>query len=354
MCEGPARVPSFSGPSRPGADYTGKVAPEPLHPLLVVIGPTASGKSHLALALARRFQGEIVNCDSLQIYCGMDIGTAKTPPAERGGVPHHLFDFLAPGETYNAGQFAADARRAITGITGRGRLAVLAGGTGFYLRALLQGLADGPVRDEALRERLSERETGRPGSLHRLLRRLDALTAARIHPNDRHKTIRALEICLLARRPASQVFAQGSRPLEGYRVLQLGLDPPRPLLHQRIAARTEAMFAQGLLEEVRSLLQQGVPPTAKAFESIGYKEALACLRGELTRAAALELTTIATRQYAKRQMTWFRRDPGVRWLAGFGDDPRTLALAEEIAGCWLAEFTTVTQTTPPPAPYYIP
>lgn len=305
-------------------------------------GPTASGKSHLALELARVYGGEIVNCDSLQIYRGLDIGTAKTPPGERGGIAHHLFDLLEPEETYNAGQYAADARRTLAEIAARGRLPVLAGGTGFYLKALLQGLTDGPVRDEALRERLSRREARRPGSLHRILTRLDGTTAARIHPNDRHKTIRALEICLLARRPASRVFEQGSQPLEGYRTFKLGLDPPRPLLHGRIAARTEAMFGRGLMEEVRGLLGRGVPADAKAFESIGYKEALACLRGDLTQEAAAELTTIATRQYAKRQMTWFRRDPDIRWLAGFGDDRQVSDLAVRMIGAWLAEFTTVT------------
>lgn len=318
------------------------MAPAPLSPLLVVCGPTASGKSHLALALAAQFEGEIVNCDSLQVYRGLDVGTAKTPPAERGGIPHHLFDLLAPDEIYNAGQYASDARRILAEITARGRLPVLAGGTGFYLRALLHGLADGPVRDETLRERLARREARRPGSLHRILRRLDEPTAARIHPNDLHKTIRALEICLLARRPASQVFDAGSLPLEGYRVLQLGLNPPRPELHRRIEARTAAMFGQGLLEEVRSLLAEGVPPKAKAFESIGYKEALACLRGALSPSEAAELTVIATRQYAKRQMTWFRREAGIRWLNGFGDDPEILNRARAIAGAWLAEFTKIT------------
>lgn len=318
------------------------MASPPLSPLLIVCGPTASGKSHLALALAERFGGEIVNCDSLQVYRGLDVGTAKTPPAERGGIPHHLFDLLTPDEIYNAGQYAADARRIIAAVAARGRLPVLAGGTGFYLRALLRGLADGPVRDEALRERLAQRETRRSGSLHRILRRLDARTAARIHANDLQKTIRALEICLLARRPASKVFDAGSLPLEGYSVLQLGLNPPRPELHQRIAARTAAMFGQGLLEEVRGLLAEGVPPTAKAFESIGYKEALACLRGDLTPAAATELTTIATRQYAKRQMTWFRREAGIRWLDGFGDDLEILGRAQVMVGSWLSEFTLIT------------
>lgn len=305
-------------------------------------GPTASGKSGLALALARRLGGEIVNCDSLQIYRGLDIGTAKTPPAERGGIPHHLFDLLEPQEIYNAGRYSTDARHTLREIGQRGRLAVVVGGTGFYLKALLDGLGEGPQRDDALRARLARREARRPGSLHRLLLRLDGATAAGIHAKDVQKTIRALEIRLLERRPASDVFAAGARPLEGHATLIIGLDPPRAELHSRIARRTREMYEAGLLEEVRALLVRGVPDTAKAFESIGYKQALACLRGELTPDSAVELTTIATRQYAKRQMTWFRRQKDVEWLHGFGDEARIEAAAEARVAGWMAEFTKIT------------
>lgn len=291
------------------------------HPLIVVAGPTCSGKSALALAIARQAGGEVVNCDSLQIYRGMDIGTAKTPPEERAGVPHHLFDILEPQEVFSAGAYARLARGVLEEIRERGRVPVIAGGTGFYLRALLEGLAEAPPRDDALRARLMQRESKRPGSLHRILRRLDPRTAAGIHPNDVQKTVRAVEICLLTRRPASQLFLQGRRPLEGFRILKLGLRPPRQRLVERIQERTRRMFEQGLLEEVRGLLARGVPKDAKAFESIGYKEALACLEGELDLRQAVELAAIATRQYAKRQMTWFRKEPGMVWLEGFGDDP---------------------------------
>lgn len=297
------------------------------HPLVAVLGPTCAGKSRLALEIARRMGGEIVNCDSLQLYRGMDIGTAKTPPQERAGVPHHLFDVLEPHEVSSAGAYAREARRALAEIRARGAVAVLAGGTGFYLRALLEGLAEAPPRDEALRARLIRRERKRPRSLHRLLRRFDPATAASIHPNDVQKTVRALEICLAARRPASQIFAAGRDPLRGWRVLKLGLNPPRPQLASRIRERTRRMFEQGLLEEVQGLLEQGVPPDAKALESIGYKEALECIRGRISAVEAVERTVTATRQYAKRQMTWFRREPAVIWLPGFGDDPSTAAAA---------------------------
>lgn len=307
------------------------------HPLLVILGPTCSGKSSLALQAARRLRGEILNCDSLQLYRGMDIGTAKTPLEERAGVPHHLFDILDPWEVFSAGAYARAARAVLSEVCARGHVPVVAGGTGFYLKALLEGLAEAPVRDEALRERLLSRENRRPGSLHRILRRLDPRTAASIHPNDVQKTVRALEICLESRRPASELFAAGRKPLEGYRTLKLGLHPPREALVERIHERTRRMFEQGLIDEVRRLLERGVPATAKAFESIGYKEALACVEGRLDPAAAVEMASIATRQYAKRQMTWFRREPGVVWFEGFGDDPRVAAQAIERAEAFLSE-----------------
>jgi len=314
-----------------------KNPPRGEHPLLVILGPTCSGKSSLALEVARRLGGEIINCDSLQLYRGMDIGTAKTPPEERAGVPHHLFDILEPWEVFSAGAYARAARTVLGGVCARGRVPILAGGTGFYLKALLEGLAEAPARDEALRARLLARERRRPGSLHRILRRLDPRTAASIHPNDVQKTVRALEICLESRRPASEVFATGRRPLEGYRTLKLGLRPPREALVQRIHERTRRMFERGLIEEVRGLLARGVPATAKAFESIGYKEALACVEGRLEPEAAVEMAAVATRQYAKRQMTWFRRDAGVVWFEGFGDDPWVAAKAVERAEAFLRE-----------------
>jgi len=298
--------------------------------LVVVAGPTASGKSALALELARNFGGEIVNCDSLQLYRGLDIGTAKTPPAQRRGVPHHLFDILDPRELTTAGDYALRARRVLREIARRGALPVVAGGTGFYLRALLDGLAEGPQRDDTLRARLSHIELRRAGRLHRFLRRLDPPTALRIHPNDTQKLIRAIEICLLARRPAADLFRQPRRALEGFRPLKFVLEPERAKLHERIAARTRRMFAAGLVAEVRALITKGIPAEARAFESIGYHEAAEVLGGRMTEDQAIEATIIATRQYAKRQLTWFRREAQAIWIHGCGDDPQIIENVTEI------------------------
>jgi tRNA dimethylallyltransferase len=295
--------------------------------LAAVVGPTGSGKSVLALCLARQFGGEIVNCDSLQLYRGFDIGTAKTPPGERRGIPHHLFDVLTPQESYSAGEYAREARKVIAEIADRGRLPIVVGGTGFYLRALLEGLPVLPSRDERLRERLIERERLRPGSLHRLLMRLEPGAAARIHAHDVQKTMRALEVRLLTQQALPpQAEAQ---ELEGYAVIKLGLDPDRAALQHRLETRTRAMFAHGLLEEVRGLLAQGATGNEKPFEALGYKQALLHLRGALTLEQAIESTIIETRQYAKRQRTWFRRDPEIRWFTGFGDDAEILAQATQ-------------------------
>jgi tRNA dimethylallyltransferase len=293
--------------------------------LATVVGPTGSGKSALALGLAERFGGEIVNCDSLQLYRGFDIGTAKTPPADRRGIPHHLFDVLTPQESYSAGEYAREGRRVIAEVAGRGRLPIVVGGTGFYLRALLEGLPALPGRDERLRERLVERERLRPGSLHCLLRRLEPSAAGRIHAHDVQKTMRALEVRLLTQQalpPPAEAHA-----LEGYMVIKLGLDPDRAAFQQRLETRTRSMFSHGLIEEVQGLLAQGSTGNEKPFEALGYKQALMHLRGALTLAQAVESTIIETRQYAKRQRTWFRRDTEIRWFTGFGDDPEIVAEA---------------------------
>jgi tRNA dimethylallyltransferase len=295
--------------------------------LATVVGPTGSGKSALALCLAQRFGGEIVNCDSLQLYRGFDIGTAKTPPGERRGIPHHLFDVLTPPESYSAGEYAREARKVIAEIAGQGHLPVVVGGTGFYLRALLEGLPVLPGRDERLRERLLERERLHPGSLHRLLTRLEPGAATRIHANDVQKTMRALEVRLLTQQALPPPAE--ARALEGYAVIKLGLDPDRPALQQRLDTRTRAMFAHGLIEEVRGLLAQGATGDEKPFEALGYKQALLHMRGTLTLEQAVESTIVETRQYAKRQRTWFRRDPEIHWLAGFGDDAEIIAQATQ-------------------------
>ncbi|HEY1341438.1 MAG TPA: tRNA (adenosine(37)-N6)-dimethylallyltransferase MiaA [Bryobacteraceae bacterium] len=290
-------------------------------PLIAVAGPTGSGKSDLALAIAAEFNGEIVNCDSLQVFRHFDIGTAKLPADERRGIPHHLIDVVDPDELFTAGGFARIARDVIVAISARGRLPVIAGGTGFYLRALLDGLFEGPTRDQGLRDRLAAREARRAGSLHRLLSRFDPQTARRIHPNDVPKVMRALELCLVARRPASELFERGRDALEGYRTLKLGLLPDRDALYRRLDERCTRMFQGGLVEEVRGILAMGYPPSAKPFESHGYKQALQLIQGELSPRDALFYAQRNTRQYAKRQITWFRKESNLEWLRGFGDEP---------------------------------
>jgi tRNA dimethylallyltransferase len=303
----------LAGPGSPARENPGK--------LIAIAGPTGSGKSEMALAAARRFNGEIVNCDSVQLYRYFDIGTAKVPETGREGVPHHLIDVLDPDQVFTAGDFARAAREVLHEITQRGKLPIVTGGTGFYLRALIDGLAPGPRRDEALRARLGERERKRPGSVHRLLRRFDPETAARIHPNDLPKTIRAVEICMAARRPATKIFAEGRDRLEGYEVLKIGLFPNREALYGRLEARLERMFESGILAETQGILDRGFSVDAKPFESIGYRQALQVIRGELSVSQAIFHARMETRRYAKRQMTWFRREPGLEIFTGFGDEP---------------------------------
>jgi tRNA dimethylallyltransferase len=310
-------------------------ARDSLYPLVVIVGPSASGKSDLALAAAERFGGEIINFDSVQVYRHFDIGSAKTPLAERRGVPHHLIDIVEPAAAFTAGNYARLARKAIADVRARGGLPVMAGGTGLYLRAALQGLFQGPERDEMLRLRLEKRAASRPpGYLNRLLTRLDATSAGRIHANDTPKLIRALEVCLRGRAPMSRQWEQNAeRPLGGCEVIRIGLNPPRAALYERIARRSEKMFASGLAEEVERLLEQGISRQARPFGSLGYRQALRYQEGELSPQQAVEETAKLTRRYAKRQMTWFRREPGVQWFAGFGDDP---AIVARVSG-WLGE-----------------
>ena len=291
-----------------------------LFPLVVVLGPTASGKSALGLRIAEHFNGEIVNCDSLQIYRSFDIGSAKLAPAERRGIPHHLIDVVDPTALFTAGDYAQLGRVALSEIAGRGRIPVVVGGAGFYLRALLEGLFLGPKRDENTRAALTGRERRRPGSLHRILKRLDPSAANRIHAHDLKKTIRALEVLLIENKPISELFAKGRDGLTGFAPLKIGLNPPRQQLNERLDVRAKKMFDQGLLEEVRDILARGIPPTAKPFESLGYRQALQLLQGRLTRQDAISSAQLETRRYAKRQMTWFRGEKDVRWFTGFGDD----------------------------------
>jgi tRNA dimethylallyltransferase len=288
---------------------------------VAIAGPTGAGKSELALRVAEEFGGEVVNCDSLQIYRYFDVGTAKLTLEEMRGVPHHLIDILDPDEIFTAGEYARLGRAVLSEISSRDRLPVVAGGTGFYLRALLEGLFRGPARDTILRERLGARERKKPGSLHRLLRRFDAVAAARIHPNDVPKVMRALEVYLLARRPVTEMFSEGRDGLVGFRTLKLGLAPDRDELYRRLDERCRRMFESGLVEEVQSILDRGFRPEAKPFESHGYRQAVQMLRGELTAKEALFYAQRNTRNYAKRQMTWFRKEPDMIWLKGFGEEP---------------------------------
>jgi tRNA dimethylallyltransferase len=301
----------------------------PERPLVAVVGPTGSGKSDLALAIAAEFNGEIVNCDSLQVYRHFDIGTAKLPVAERRTIPHHLIDIVDPDQLFTAGQYARLAREAIDGISGRGRLPVLAGGTGFYLRALVDGLFEGPSRDQSLRDRLIARERKRPGLLHRVLKRFDSEAARKIHRNDVPKVTRALEVCLLMRRPVTELFREGRDRLRGYRTLKLGLLPERDALYQRLDLRCASMFDAGLVEEVRHILSLGFASTSKPFESHGYRQALQFINGELNRRESIFYAQRNTRQYAKRQITWFRRESGLVWLKGFGDSAEIHNAARE-------------------------
>jgi tRNA dimethylallyltransferase len=302
---------------------------EPL--VVVVLGPTASGKSALALAIARHFGGEIVNCDSVAIYREFEIGTAKPSAAERAEVPHHVLDCVDPRADVTAGEYARQARQFLAEIASRKHLAVVSGGTGLYLRALLQGLFPGPRRSEELRQKLRDRAAKRGTEhLHRILRRLDASAANRIHANDVPKMIRAIEVCLASRLPShgtsprirprsmTELWQQGRDPLRGFRILRLGLNPKREVLYARINQRAAKMFDDGLIAETERLLQK-YGEAARPLSSLGYKHALQFLRGELDQESALSAAQQAHRNYAKRQMTWFRREPDVHWLAGVGE-----------------------------------
>ena len=292
--------------------------PEPL--LVVVLGPTASGKTALSLALAERFHGEIVNCDSVAMYREFDIGTAKPTAAERARAPHHLFDCVAPTSHVTAGEYARQARQVLEEIKARGHLAIVVGGTGLYLRALLEGLFSGPQRSEELRERLRERVASRGSTyLHRVLRRLDRAAGEKIHANDTPKLIRAIEVRLASRQKMTDLWQQGRNPLRGFRILRLGLDPDRQALYDRINRRAQAMFEGGLVQETQRLLEKH-GDAAGPLASLGYKQAVQFLRGDLTREQALLAAQQAHRNYAKRQMTWFRRESEVHWLRGFGDE----------------------------------
>jgi tRNA dimethylallyltransferase len=298
--------------------------------LVAVLGPTASGKTELAVRLAEHCGGEIVSYDSVALYREFNIGSAKPTAEQRARAPHHLLDVATPTEHVTAGQYSRWARGVIAEISGRGHLPILVGGTGLYLRALLEGLSPAPPRSEALRQRLRNL-AGAKGSphLHAMLKRLDPSAAGVIHPNDTPKLIRAVEVCMAARLPISELWKGKREPLQGYRILRIGLNPDRDRLYDRINARVQTMFESGLVEETERLLARyGEHPWP--LRSLGYRQAVGLLRGHLAHEAAVEAMRQGHRNYAKRQMTWFRKEPGVEWLTGFGDDPDVQQQAIEI------------------------
>ncbi len=292
-------------------------------PLLVVIlGPTASGKSSLALGLAEKLNGEIVSCDSVAVYRHLDIGAAKPSPEDLRRVPHHLIDVVSPAEPFTAGDYSRLARAAIQDISSRRHLPIVVGGTGLYLRALLEGLFAGPPRSEELRQRLRQRAGERGAQyLHRILSRLDASAARSIHANDVSKIVRAVEVCLSVRQPITELWQQGRDRLQGFRIVHIGLSPERTALYERINLRAQKMFEHGLVAETKALLERYGP--VRPLDSLGYRQAMQYLQGTLALPEAIAAAQQAHRNYAKRQITWFKREPDVQWFPGFGSDRET-------------------------------
>jgi tRNA dimethylallyltransferase len=306
---------------------------------LAVLGPTASGKSALAIALARRYQGEIVSCDSTAVYRGFDIGTDKVPAGSRGGVPHHLIDLVEPTAEYSAADYARDAAAVIDGIERRRALPIVVGGTGFYYRALTRGLFPGPGRDSALRARL-ERIARRRGvaCLHRMLSAGDPESARRIQPRDLKRVVRALEVLRLTGRPLTAHFADTASPIAGATILAVALRLPAALTAGRVARRVDDQFERGLLDEVRRLLGEGVPESARPFGGLVYRQVLEHLRGVRDEAATRALIAQENRRYARRQLIWFRKEPNLRWFDGPGESPATLDAVGVLVGRWLTEI----------------
>ncbi len=292
------------------------------HPLIVVLGPTASGKSTLAIQLAEEFSGEIVGCDSVQVYKYLNLGSSKVLPSQQLGVPHHLIDLVEPDQLFTAGEYSNVGRKILAQIRERMGIPFVVGGTGLYLRALLDGLFEGPSRSEELRQKLSslaQREG--VAHLHRLLARVDSVSAGRISANDKPKIIRALEVYFLTSRPLSWHFQSGRDPLYGFAILKLGLNPPRKLLYEFVDRRVDQMFAEGLVDEVRSILSSGFAWNLKPLQSLGYAQVIQYLQGCISLEEAVCLTKRDTRRYAKRQLTWFQKEKGVVWFDRLGSDP---------------------------------
>lgn len=296
-------------------------------PIIAIVGPTASGKSDLGIALAHRFDGEIVNCDSVQVYRGLYVATAKVPPEEQQGIPHHLIDIVEPTVNFTAVDWAEEARRVIAEIESRGKRAILVGGTGFYLRALTTRFFDSPEIDESLRPRLQKiMENRGPEHLHRMLTRVDPKLAAKFAPKDWSRVTRALEVYFSSGRPLSEWQERSpEEPTEfAERLHYFVLEPPRDELYERINRRADAMIERGLLEEIQGLIASGVPPTAKAFNAHGYKRFVEYLLGRRTLESAIEQMKLDTRHYAKRQWTWWRAQANTRWLKGFGFEEKVI------------------------------
>jgi tRNA dimethylallyltransferase len=304
------------------------------HPLVILIlGPTGSGKTALSLALGEQFQGEILSCDSVAVYRGMDIGSAKPTPEQQHRLPHHLIDIANPDQPYTAGDYSRQARATLREVTARNHLPIVTGGSGLYLRALTLGLFPGPPRQQQTRDRLIRSLQGKSANwLHRMLKRLDPTSAARIHPNDTPKLIRALEILFATGQPLSSTLESrpdlARDPLTGYRLLRIGLNPPRALLYERLNLRAATMFHSGLVDETRTLLAQY--GRVKALDSLGYRQAIALLDSSQTEAEAIAAAQQGHRNYAKRQLTWFRREPDVHWIEDFGNTPESIRLAAEL------------------------
>ena len=301
-----------------------------MYPLLAILGPTASGKSSLALQLATRYNGEIVSCDSTAVYRGFDIGTDKVPADQQQGIRHHLIDVADPTEEYSAARYARESAAVIRDIQARGCWPILVGGTGFYYRALTRGLFPGPGRNEPLRNRL-ERVADRRGveSLHRMVRRIDPESGHRIQARDRKRLIRALEVFYLTGRPLTDHFADTVSPLEGMAIVTLALKPPMSEIADRVARRVEAQFARGIADEVRGLLARGVPEDAQPFKGLVYRQVLEWLHGVRDEAATRALIVRENLRYARRQLIWFRKEPNLVWFQGTGDEPSTRAAVEE-------------------------
>jgi tRNA dimethylallyltransferase len=290
------------------------------HLLVAILGPTATGKSALGIAMAKRFGGEVVSCDSTAVYRGFDIGTDKVLPAEQQGVPHHMVDVADPAEAYSAARYAREAADAIRRITARGRLPILVGGTGLYYRALTRGFFPGPGRNTALRARLDRIAAARgPERLHRILRRVDPVSAARIQARDQKRLVRALEVYLVTGRPLADHFASTESPLPEYDVSAFALRIPPELTAERVARRVDAQFERGLLDEIRGLLASGEPETAHAFTGLVYRQALELLRGVRGEEATRELIVRENRRYSRRQLIWFRKEPNLQWIHAAGE-----------------------------------